>query len=174
MKQHVGLPIGGSTNSALTHLEGALSGRSYDADRLIGPDPADGKPLLARYDLPNAARTGIRVPSAIRDFLILDCLRESRGAAIAVRERDLTRMQVRLAEAGVGYLSLETAAAVAALPILLETRRIDPNDVVVVFDTGAGFKSEPPRDPVGPLRVPSDPNSWEGILSKLAKKGEPS
>lgn len=73
-----------------------------------------------------------------------------------------------------GYLSLETAAAVAALPILLETRRIDRNDVVVVFDTGAGFKSEPPRDPVSPLRVPNDPDSWEGILSKLANKGKPS
>jgi threonine synthase len=133
-----------------------------------------GKRFALAWDNATTAAAGIRVPSAIGDFLILDCLRESRGAAIAVRERDLTRMQVRLAEAGVGYLSLETAAAVAALPILLETRRIDPNDVVVVFDTGAGFKSEPPRDPVGPLRVPNDPDSWEGILSKLAKKGEPS
>src|SRR5260370_23073164 len=53
----VGLPAGGTTNSALSHLEGALSGRTYDADRLIGLDPSDSKPLLARYDLPNAAST---------------------------------------------------------------------------------------------------------------------
>src|SRR5258708_37652562 len=53
----VGLPAGGTTKSALSHLEGALSGRRYDADRLIGLDPSDSKPLLARYDLPNAAST---------------------------------------------------------------------------------------------------------------------
>ncbi len=53
----VGLPISGTTKSALTHVEGALSGRTYNADSLIGLDPADGKPLLARYDLSKAART---------------------------------------------------------------------------------------------------------------------
>jgi threonine synthase len=53
----VGLPVGGSTGSALSHLEGALSGWSYTADGLIGLDPSDSKPLLARYDLPTAAKT---------------------------------------------------------------------------------------------------------------------
>src|SRR5258708_4948764 len=53
----VGLPIGGSTGSALSHLEGALSGQAYPAESLIGLDPMDGKPLLARYDLPAAAKT---------------------------------------------------------------------------------------------------------------------
>ena len=41
--------------SALTHLEGSASGERYDADALIGLDPADGRPLLARYDLERAA-----------------------------------------------------------------------------------------------------------------------
>jgi hypothetical protein len=40
-----------ATGSKLTHLEGALSGAMYPADRLTGPDPTDGRPLLARYDL---------------------------------------------------------------------------------------------------------------------------
>ena len=44
----VGLPTSGPTGSALSHLEGALSGRIYEADRLIGLDVTDGKPLLAR------------------------------------------------------------------------------------------------------------------------------
>jgi threonine synthase len=54
VNQHVGLPVGGSTGSSLSHLEGALSGRSYAAGSLIGLDPVDGKPLLARYDLAKA------------------------------------------------------------------------------------------------------------------------
>ncbi|HZF59854.1 MAG TPA: pyridoxal-phosphate dependent enzyme, partial [Rubrobacter sp.] len=46
-----------ATGSTLTHLEGALSGERYSADDLMGLDPADGRPLLARYDLEKAART---------------------------------------------------------------------------------------------------------------------
>ena len=43
--------------SALTHLEGSESGERYDAGELHNLDPADGRPLLARYDLEAAART---------------------------------------------------------------------------------------------------------------------
>jgi len=130
----------------------------------------EGKRFAAAWDGATTAAAGIRVPSAVGDFLILDCLRESKGAALAVPESELTRMQGWLAAAGAGFLSLETAAAVAAVPMLLEAGRIDPNDEVVVFDTGAGFKSEPPRDLLRPLRVPNDPDQWEGILSKLVEK----
>ena len=45
------------TRSTLTHLQGALSGESYPADALIGLDPRDERPLLARYDIEKAART---------------------------------------------------------------------------------------------------------------------
>src|SRR5258708_40355348 len=43
------------TASTLEFLEGSRTGIRYDADRLHGTDPADGRTLLARYDL-NAAR----------------------------------------------------------------------------------------------------------------------
>lgn len=39
------------TGSALTHLEGGLSGRRYEADELATTDPEDDRPLLARYDV---------------------------------------------------------------------------------------------------------------------------
>jgi threonine synthase len=52
--------------SALSHLEGSHSGRRYPADRLIGLDPADARPLLARYDLERAARTLTRAALAER------------------------------------------------------------------------------------------------------------
>ena len=48
---------GEGASSTLTHLEGALSGERYPADDLMGLDPADGRPLLARYDLEKAAGT---------------------------------------------------------------------------------------------------------------------
>ncbi|HEV2035193.1 MAG TPA: threonine synthase [Candidatus Dormibacteraeota bacterium] len=132
---------------------------------------AEGQRFAAAWDNAVTAAAGIRVPSAVGDFLILDCLRESKGAAVAVPERELPSMQRRMAEAGAGYLSLETAAAVAAVPMLLEARRIDRDEVVVVFDTGAGFKSEPPSDLPIPVRAPNDPSTWDGIVSQLAKRG---
>ncbi len=52
--------------SALTHLEGSSSGETYEADQLIGLDPADGRPLLARYDLERAAATLTREALAAR------------------------------------------------------------------------------------------------------------
>jgi len=53
-------------DSALTHLEGSESGARYPADRLAGLDPADDRPLLARYDLERAARTLTRDALAAR------------------------------------------------------------------------------------------------------------
>src|SRR3954468_1268422 len=52
--------------SALTHLEGSASGERYPADGLIGLDPADGRPLLARYDLGRAGVTLTRQSLAAR------------------------------------------------------------------------------------------------------------
>ena len=51
--------------SALTHLEGSSSGETYDADQLIGLDPADARPLLARYDLERAGATLTREALAL-------------------------------------------------------------------------------------------------------------
>jgi threonine synthase len=131
---------------------------------------AEGKRFADAWENATTTAAGIRVPSAVGDFLILDCLRESKGAAIAVPERDLAKMQGTVAAAGAGYLSLETAAAVAAVPMLLEARSIDRNERVVVFDTGSGFKSDPPRDLATPAHVPNDPDKWEGIVAKLMKR----
>src|SRR5829696_8049153 len=52
--------------STLTHLEGSASGGTYPANGLIGLDPADGRPLLARYDLERAGMTLTREALAAR------------------------------------------------------------------------------------------------------------
>jgi threonine synthase len=130
----------------------------------------EGQRFASAWDNATTAAAGIRVPSAVGDFLILDCLRESKGAAVAVPERELPATQRKLADAGAGYLSLESAAAVAAVPMLLDARKIDRDEALVIFDTGAGFKSEPPRDLPNSVRAPNDPAKWDGIVSQLAKQ----
>jgi threonine synthase len=110
---------------------------------------------------------GIRVPGAVGDFLILDAVRRSGGAAIAVSERDMEEMQCFAASHGAGFPSLETSAAFAALPPLRTRHAIDAGERVVVFDTGAGFKSEPPAGLELPLPVANDPDAWDEVVEMV-------
>jgi threonine synthase len=101
--------------------------------------------------------SGIRVPSAVGDFLILDSLRESEGTALAVSEDAISEMQTFAGRMGGGYVSPESAAALAAVPELRNRGEIDPDEEVVVFDCGIGQKYPPPQDlPEPPIIDPDD------------------
>jgi threonine synthase len=128
----------------------------------------EGSRFARPWEGAHSAAAGIRVPSAVGDFIILDAVRESGGAAIAVPESEILATQPRLAQLGFGYASLETAAAVAGLEALVSSRAIGGGEVVL-FDTGAGFKSEPPSVP-GADVIPNDEGFWrEKLLPKLAR-----
>jgi threonine synthase len=101
--------------------------------------------------------SGIRVPSAVGDFLILDSLRVSGGTAVAVSEDSISEMQTFAGRMGAGYVSPESAAALAAVPLLRDSAEIGRNDEIVVFDCGIGQKYPPPQDlPEPPLVDPAD------------------
>ena len=112
------------------------------------------------------AAAGIRVPGSVGDFLVLDCLRESEGAGLAVPEPEIREMQARLARAGAGYVSLETAAAALGAAAARECGLVDAGERVVLFDTGAGFKSEAPAVEL-PAPISADENTWEAALAGL-------
>jgi threonine synthase len=83
---------------------------------------------------------GLRVPRAIGDFLILRALRESHGAGIAVSDAELVQ-GVKDAAATEGiFMAPEGGACVAALRKLRASGNLSPDDEVVVFNTGTGFK----------------------------------
>jgi threonine synthase len=105
----------------------------------------------------NTRASGIRVPSAVGDFMILDSLRESGGTAFAVSEDSISEMQTFAGGMGAGYVSPESAAALAAVPELRNKNEIDPDEEVVVFDCGIGQKYPPPQDlPESPVVDPTD------------------
>ena len=110
---------------------------------------------------------GLRVPSTVGDFLVLDAITASGGTAIAVPEAALAQTQAFAARHGAGLLSLESAAAFAALPELRSRRAVEPGDRVVVFDTGAGFKSTLPELPRRRSLSANDAD-WEPLLSSYA------
>lgn len=128
---------------------------------------AASKQFATPWENATTAAAGLRVPAAIGDFLVLECLRDSGGGALAVPESDLASTQRRIASLGCGYLSLETAAAVAAVPQLLADGRLDPKDLVVVLDTGAGFKSELGARLEFPAPISNEPQRWDGVVDQL-------
>jgi threonine synthase len=120
----------------------------------------EGERFAKLWQAAATAAAGLRVPSAVGDFMILDCLRASGGGAVAVSERDIVETRSELGRLGLGYASLETAAAAAGLKAFVESGLIAPDDTVVLFDTGAGFKSDPPSF-AAPATVPNDETYWK-------------
>lgn len=84
--------------------------------------------------------SGLRVPRAIGDFLILEALRESHGTAVAVDDSDLVPEIKQCGSLEGLFLCPEGAACVAALHTLIEQNWITPDEKVVVFNTGTGLK----------------------------------
>ena len=126
----------------------------------------DGGRFAEPWQDATTAAGGLRVPSAAGDFLILDAVRESGGSAVAVPDGEMLAMQKDLGRLGLGYVSLETAAATAGLRALLEAGAITRGETVVLFDTGAGFKSPAPAIAT-PTAVPNDETYWrEKVLPR--------
>ncbi len=91
---------------------------------------------------PNAttAASGLRVPAAVGDFMILDAVNESGGQARSAAEDDLLAWAQRgAALEGIAFAP-ETGACLGVLEALVAEGSIDPDDRVVVFNTGAAQK----------------------------------
>ncbi len=80
--------------------------------------------------------SGLRVPQAIGDFLILEAIRKSNGAAIAVTDEAI-RDAMHLLPTTEGILTCpEGASTVAALEQLVSKGMVEPSERVVLFNTG--------------------------------------
>jgi threonine synthase len=93
-----------------------------------------------RVDNAQTIASGLRVPQAVGDFMILDAVRESDGAAIAAPENEIPKW-MKLANTLEGIaLCPETAVCLDALDQLAGQGRVNPKDRVLIFNTGAAQK----------------------------------
>ncbi|HEX8707291.1 MAG TPA: threonine synthase [Pyrinomonadaceae bacterium] len=101
---------------------------------------AEGKRFADEF--PNAATTasGLRVPRAIGDFLILDALRASGGTALSVTDEELVAATGEIGASEGLFCAPEGAACLPALRKLLDAGQVEPDETVVLFNTGAGVK----------------------------------
>jgi threonine synthase len=84
--------------------------------------------------------SGLRVPAAVGDFMMLDAIRASGGFAVAGREERIVDWMRRVASAeGIGICP-ETAVCFDCLERLVQEGKIRPDEEVVVFNTGAAQK----------------------------------
>jgi threonine synthase len=84
--------------------------------------------------------SGLRVPTAVADFLMLRALRESSGTALSVSDDAMLAEIPRVGRAEGIFFCPEGAACVAALRRLAENRWIKSDDEVVIFNTASGLK----------------------------------
>ena len=84
--------------------------------------------------------SGLRVPKAIGDFLMLKILRESKGGAIAVDDEEMIRVAREVGATEGLFICPEGGACFAALKSLCSTGKIGSGERVVVFNTGSGIK----------------------------------
>ncbi len=84
--------------------------------------------------------SGLRVPKAVGDFIMLDLLRKSGGGAIAISDAEMIACTREVGSAEGVFTAPEGGACYAALKHLLAAKTIAPDETVVVFNTGSGLK----------------------------------
>jgi threonine synthase len=100
----------------------------------------EGKRFADEFPNAHTTASGLRVPRAIGDFLILDALRASGGTAVAVTDEELIAATLEIGAAEGIFCAPEGAACLPALRKLLANGFVKPDERVVLFNTGAGVK----------------------------------
>jgi threonine synthase len=81
--------------------------------------------------------SGLRVPAAVGDFMMLDAIRASGGCAVAGREdRIVEWVNTAMSLEGIS-LCPESAVCLDCLQALVQEGKVRPDEEVVVFNTGA-------------------------------------
>lgn len=99
-----------------------------------------GEETAERWEGAATMATGIRVPKAVGDFLILRALRESGGAALAVEEEAILESLDDAARLDGMLLCPESAAVVSGWRLALERGLVDREEQAVLFNCANGNK----------------------------------
>jgi threonine synthase len=91
---------------------------------------------------PSAATiaSGLRVPGPLGDLLILRMLKQTKGTALTVTDDEMLEAGKELASQEGIFAAPEGAATVSAARKLASSGWIKPEETVVLFNTGTGYK----------------------------------
>src|SRR5438477_2111924 len=99
-----------------------------------------GEKTAAEFPDAQTCASGLRVPKAIADFLMLKILRESNGGAVMVDDEEMIRITREVGSSEGLFVAPEGAACFAAVKSLLVDGQIAREERIVIFNTGSGIK----------------------------------
>lgn len=99
-----------------------------------------GENAASEFPKAHTVASGLRVPKAVGDFIMLQILRESGGGAISVDDAAMIRMTREVGASEGLFVAPEGGACFAALQPLLDRGEIERNEQIVIFNTGSGIK----------------------------------
>jgi threonine synthase len=118
--------------------------------RMVAVQAEGCAPIVKAWDahhssaafFPNAATiaSGLRVPGPLGDLLILSMLRQTKGTALTVTDEEMLHAGRELASLEGIFAAPEGAATVIAARKLAASGWIKPEESVVLFNTGTGYK----------------------------------
>ena len=119
--------------------------------RIIAVQPTGCAPVVDAYNKgrmevpewksPKTIAKGLKIPKPLAGAWILKSLRESRGLALKVSDREIHRAMLNVARRDGLLVELSSAAAFAVVPKLYDIGAIDAKDSIVVIATGSGLKT---------------------------------
>lgn len=100
----------------------------------------EGKTEAPKWENAATVAQGIRVPKALGDFQVLQAVRETGGTCVAVPDADILRGLEQVSRLEGAFICPEGAALVGAARILLRQGWLQPEQRVLMLNTGAGIK----------------------------------
>jgi threonine synthase len=99
-----------------------------------------GERFASPWENAATCASGLRVPGAVGDFMILDAIKESGGKAVAVPESEIAAAMHRACASEGVSICPEAAAGVLAIERLVRDGHIERSERVVLFNTGSAAK----------------------------------
>jgi len=99
-----------------------------------------GKRFAEEFPNAHTSASGLRVPKAIADFMMLDLIRASCGTALTVTDEEMIAATREMSSKTGVFAAPEGGATLAAAKRLRDSGYIQPSDRIVLFNTGSGLK----------------------------------
>ena len=122
-----------------------------------------GERFAEKFENAATIASGVRVPVAVGDFMILDAVRDSGGLALAVPEDTIAPWMKKAISLEGLSICPETAVCFGALELLLARGQVRADERIVVFNTGAAQKYPEAIHEVLPLIDIREPVDWNRI-----------